>query len=633
MSGGNDWRGRAALPLGVATSLVAVALAAQLPLRLGLLIYTEQILAALLALGLCTCFLTRPLAAAGHWASRIDAVLAGLGLAAGLYLAVRYPTLSQNYFANRPEGAAIGAVLIPLTLEALRRTAGPTLTAVAAAFMAYALFADLVPGRLQGRDMAPVDLLAFAAVDANAMLGLPLAIVGTVVVVFIVFGQLLQQTGGAAWFTDLATSAVGRYRGGPAKIAVVASGLFGSISGSAVANVASTGILTIPMMKKAGLPAERAAAFEAAASTGGQIAPPIMGAAAFLMAEFLDRSYADVVVAAAIPAALFYFALLLMADMEATRLGMAGLPPEQVPPLRRVLRQGWYFNLPFALLVFMLFAWNKGPAEAVLWSAAALVGLAAIFGGSARRVGPTRFLRALANGGIAAADVILVGAAAGIIIGILENTGLSFGLTYVLVGLGESDLWILLITTAVICVILGMGMPTTGIYLLVATLAGPPLIKLGIDPMAAHLFVLYFGLMSMISPPVAIAAFAAASIAGASPMGTAVSAMRVGWIAFVMPFLFVTDPALLMQGSPLDILLAVAAVGFGIWAVAAGMSGQFTVALGRGERAAALAAGAMLLLSCFALDMKEPLMAAGGTALLALFLWIRRRSAASAVGS
>lgn len=634
MSGGSEWQGRMALLLGATTSLVAVGMAAQLPLRLGFLIYTEQILAVLLALALGVCFLTRPLKFDSRWARLADSALAGLGLAAGLYLAFRYPALSQNYFANRPEGAAIGAVLVPLTLEALRRTAGPALAVVALSFMAYALFADLVPGRLQGRDMAPVDLMAFATIDANAMLGLPLAIVAAVVVVFIVFGQFLQQTGGANWFTDLATSAVGRYRGGPAKIAIVASGLFGSISGSAVANVASTGILTIPMMKKAGLPAARAAAYEAVASTGGQIAPPVMGAAAFLMAEFLEMSYADVVIAAVIPAALFYFALLLTADMDAARLGMAGLPPEKVPPFRRVLREGWYFAVPFAVLVFMLFAWNKGPAEAVLWAAATLIVLAAVFGRRNGRIGPAAFLHALARGGIVAVDVILVGAVAGIIIGILENTGLSFGLTYVLVGLGESDLWILLGTTAVICVLLGMGMPTTGIYVLVATLAGPPLIKLGIDPMAAHLFVLYFGLMSMISPPVAIAAFTAASIAGAGPMKTAMSAMRIGWIAFVMPFLFVTDTALLMQGSALDILLAVSAVLFGIWAVAAALSGQLIVRLDRAERAAALAAGSTLLASCFVLQHKGLLMVAGGAGVLALFAWTRRRAAAaSTVGA
>jgi len=630
----SDWQGRAALPLGAAASLIAIAVAAQLPLRMGLLIYTEQILALLLGLALGICFLTRPLGHDGRWAQVLDALLSFLGLAAGVYLAIRYPTLSQNYFANRPESAAIGAVLIPLTLEALRRTAGPALVLVTAAFLVYALFANLVPGRLQGREMAPIDMMAFATVDANAMLGLPLAIVGTVVVVFIVFGQFLQQTGGANWFTDIATAAVGRYRGGPAKIAVVASGLFGSISGSAVANVASTGILTIPMMKKAGLPAQKAAAYEAVSSTGGQIAPPIMGAAAFLMAEFLDRSYADVVLAATIPAIMFYFALLLMADMDAARLGMAGLPRDRIPSARRVFRQGWYFVVPFAVLVFMLFARNKGPAEAVLWASVFLIALSAIFGGRNTRVGPPGLAKALANGGIAAVDVILVGAAAGIIIGILENTGLSFGLTYVLVGLGQSNMWILLAATAIICILLGMGMPTTGIYVLVATLAGPPLIHLGIEPMAAHLFVLYFGLMSMISPPVAIAAFAAASLAGSAPMGTALSAMRIGWIAFVMPFLFVTDPALLMEGSPVDILLAVSAVIFGIWAVAAALSGHLMVRLNRPERVAALAAGAMLLASCFVLPHKLVLMTVGGAGVLVLFLWTRRRATAtSPVGS
>jgi len=619
-----DWSWRVAVALGFAAGAVALALAGQLPLRLGLLIYTEQILAALLGLSLGVCFLTRRLTVWGRAGRIVDAVLAGLGLCAGLYLSIRYPELSQQYFLNKTEAAVIGAILIPLTLEGVRRTAGPALSVVTLLFMTYALVANLAPGELQGREMSPVDLVAFSAVDNVAMFGLPLTIAGTVVVVFVVFGQLLQQTGGAAWFTDLATCAVGRYRGGPAKIAVVASGLFGSISGSAVANVASTGILTIPMMKKAGFPAHRAAAYEAVASTGGQIAPPIMGAAAFLMAEFLELSYAEVIVAAAIPAALFYFAVLLTADLDAARLGAKPLPPDQVPRIRAVLRTGWYFPIPFVALVYMLFAWNLGPAEAALWAAAILLAAVALFGN--RRVGPVALARALANGGIAAVDVILVGAAAGIIIGILENTGLSFGLTYILVGLADGEMWVLLCATAVICILLGMGMPTTGIYVLVATLAGPPLIHLGIEPLAAHLFVLYFGLMSMISPPVAIAAFTAASIAGAGPMATAVSAVRLGWIAFVMPFLFVADTALLLEGSFQEIAVAVVSVVFGVWAVAAGLSGYFIVALGRLERGIALGAGTLLLASRFDLAHEPALVILGAAGTAGLYVLTRRRA-------
>ncbi|MDH5411048.1 MAG: TRAP transporter fused permease subunit, partial [Alphaproteobacteria bacterium] len=575
-------------------------------------------------------FLTRPLGAWGAVGRLTDGVFATAGLCVGFYLAYRYPVLSTEYYTNKTEAAAIGLLLIPLTLEGVRRTAGPALAVVTLAFMGYALIADMAPGQLQGRAMEPTSLVAFSAVDNVAIFGLPLTIAGTVVVMFVVFGQLLQQTGGANWFTDLATCAVGRYRGGPAKIAVVASGLFGSISGSAVANVASTGILTIPMMKKAGFPAHRAAAYEAVASTGGQIAPPIMGAAAFLMAEFLELTYAEVIAAAAIPAVLYYFAVLLTVDMDAARLGAAALPRDQVPPVTRVLRGGWFYSLPFAMLVFALFAWNLGPAEAALWAAATLLAAVGLFGRGKQRITPAKLWRTLANGGIAAVDVILVGAAAGIVIGILENTGLSFGLTYLLVGLAEGELWIMLVATAVICVLLGMGMPTTGIYLLVATLAGPPLIELGIHPLAAHMFVLYFGLMSMISPPVAIAAFTAASIAGAGPMKTAMTAMRVGWIAFVMPFLFIADTSLILQGSLTDILIAVTAVAFGIWAVAAGMSGYLIIALTGAERVATFAAGALLLLSRFNLPFRDMELVVGGAGLLALYLWTRRRSTVGA---
>jgi len=612
--------------LGAAISVIALGLAAQAPLRFGILVFTEQILAALLGLALAACFVSRPLGRWGRAGEALDALCAISGLGVGLYLALRYPVLAQEYYFRKAESAAAGIILVPLLLEGLRRTTGPALVTVTAAFLVYALAADLVPGHLQGRAMAPLDLVSFVTVDNLAIFGLPLTIIGTVVVVFIIFGQLLQHTGGATWFTDLAASVVGGYRGGAAKIAIVASGLFGSISGSAVANVASTGILTIPMMKKAGFPAHRAGAYEAVASTGGQIMPPIMGAAAFLMAEFLELSYADVITAAALPALLFYFSVLLTADLDAARLGAAPLPPGQVPPALQVLRRGWYFPLPFAVLIGLLFAWNLGPAEAALWAAALLIVVAFAFGGSDRRPGVKTMWQVLAGGGVAAVDVILVGAAAGMIIGILENTGLSFGLTYVLVGLGRGDLWLLLLATAAICIVLGMGMPTTGIYVLVATLAGPPLIELGIAPLAAHLFVLYFGLMSMISPPVAIAAFTAASIAGAGPTATAVSSMRIGWIAFVAPFLFVADPALILDGTWPQILIAAAMTALGIWAIAAGSSGYLVGALAPVERIIALASGALLFASRFTPDLAALLAIAGTAGFVGLYGVNRRQN-------
>lgn len=622
------WRRRVSLVLGGAISCAALALAVQAPLRLGLFIYTEQILAGLLGLALGVCFLVRPIESWGKVGVTIDWLLSFTGLATGGYLAWRYPQLAEAYFVNKGEAALIGIVLVPLVLEGLRRVTGMALVSVTAAFLLYALVADKVPGLLQGRAMAPVDLVGFVTVDNLAIFGLPLTIIGTVVVIFILFGQLLQVTGGANWFTDLATSAVGHYRGGPAKIAIVASGLFGSISGSAVANVASTGVVTIPMMKKAGFPPERAGAYEAVASTGGQIMPPIMGAAAFLMAEFLEMPYSQVILSAVVPALLFYFGVLLMADLEAARRDAKPLSAEDVPKARQVLRAGWYFPLPFAVLVYVLFWQNKGPAEAAIWAGLALVGAAAVFGRGDMRLTFGTLIRTLTTGGIGAIDVILVGAAAGIIIGILENTGLSFGLTYVLVSIGQGDLTVLLLATAVICIVLGMGMPTTGIYLLVATLAGPPLIELGIDPLAAHLFVLYFGLMSMISPPVAIAAFTAASIAGAPPMKTALASMRVGWIAFVVPFLFVADPGLLLKGDYQDIVVSLVIAVIGIWAVAAGISGYLIGALTGVERIAVVATGAILFASRIDGAPSTAMLVVGFVVAAGIYTLNRRRSAA-----
>lgn len=628
MTDQSDLRQRVAMVLGVVLSVIALALAGQVPLYLGLLVYTEQFLSVLLGLAVSICFLTRPVALFGRAGRAFDAVAAAVGLSAGCYLAYRYPQLSQEYYLNRTEAVTIGIFLIPLTLEALRRVTGPALMGITVLFMVYAMVANLAPGRLQGREMAPQDMLSFVTVDSVAIFGIPLTIAGTVVVAFIIFGQFLQQTGGAVWFTDLASSAVGRYRGGAAKIAVVASGLFGSISGSAVANVASTGILTIPMMKKAGFPAHRAAAYEAVASTGGQIAPPIMGAAAFLMAMLLEVPYADVVAAAAIPAALFYFSVLLAADFDAARHGTRGVSADEVPRLRTVMKEGWYFPLPFAALIFLLFSWNQGPAESALWALGLLIVVVSVFGDW--QFNFKNVFKALAGGGNASVDILLVGAAAGMIIGILENTGLSFGLTYLLVGLAEGELWLLLVTTAFICILLGMGMPTTGIYILVATLAVPPLIQLGIEPIAAHMFVLYFGLMSMISPPVAIAAFTAASIAGSPPMKTAMAAMKIGWIAFILPFIFIADPLLLLQGTWPDILFATVATALGIWAVGAGLSGYLLDHLSGLERGVALLAGALMLASHMGVENVVAVFALGAIPFAGLYLLARRKARAAA---
>lgn len=583
--------------LGFLVTFLALFIAADVPLRLGLLIYPEQVVAAILGLSIAICFLLLPVST--RWGQThvpwYDFLLSAAGLFAGVYLALRYPVLSQEFFSRPTETLVVGVLIILLVLEGLRRATGNSLLVVVAVFVLYAQVADQVPGRLQGIKRPIEELLPFLAIDTTAMFGTPLMIVGTIVVVFIFFGQLLMQTGGSEWFTDISTSAVGRTRGGSAKIAVVASGLFGSISGSAVANVASTGVITIPMMMRAGFSARTAGAFEAVASTGGQIMPPVMGAAAFLMAEFLQIPYSDVVIAAAVPAILYYLAVLIQADLEAARQNIPPVPNDLIKPFASVMRAGWYFPAPFVMLIVALFYWNAAPAEAALWASGTIIVLNVAFGFRGSRISPRGFLRALAETGQHSVDIVLVGAAAGMVIGIFENTGLGFGLTYLLVDFGRTSLFLLLVLTAVICVILGMGMPTTGIYLLVATLAAPPLLQLGVEPIAAHLFILYFGLMSMISPPVAIAAFTAASIARAGAMATALTSVRLGWTAFIIPFLFVYSPSLLLQGDALHVTIAVATAFFGVFFVSAGLIGYLQDRLRPFPRLLAGISGLMLI--------------------------------------
>ncbi|PQO23459.1 C4-dicarboxylate ABC transporter permease [Rhodobacteraceae bacterium WD3A24] len=581
---------------------VVLFLAANGPIRLGLLIYTEQLVALVLGASIALGLLTRSAGGIPQTrASVSDIVLALLALGAALHIAIRFPVLSQQFYQNLTESTVTAAVLVPLLFEALRRTTGWGLLSVVLLFLGYALVADKVPGQLQGRAVVPLDFLPFLAIDNTAIFGTPLRIVVNIVIAYVLFGSLLLATGGSKWFTDLAISLVGRSRGGSAKIAILASTFFGSISGSAVANVASTGIITIPLMKKSGFQPRTAAAFEAVASTGGQIMPPVMGAAAFLMAEFLRVGYTEVVIAAAMPALLFVFAVLVQADLEARRLDVPPVPDDMVRPVGAVFRAGWYFPIPFAVLISALFVWNRAPAEAALYAAGVLLVASAAFGHEGKRLTPRQLYDAVVATGKGSLEIVAIGAVAGVVIAVLESTGLGFGLTFILIELGRDSLFLLLVLSAVICVLLGMGMPTTGIYLLVVTLAAPPLIELGVDPMAAHLFILYFGLMSMISPPVAIAAFTAASIAQTAPMRTAVTSLRLGWPVFVIPFVFVYSPALLLRAGPVANIAAIGATTLGVWCFSTGVVGYFRSQMGVAGRLGAIlaAAAAFLFVTVF----------------------------------
>ncbi len=549
-SGEAQWLERAMQGLGWAMagtmSLAAIAYALDVPRRLALPLYTEQYLALILALTLGVAFLRYPLFRG--WFRLIDLACALAGFGAAFYIALFYPQLVNELVYRPLDGKIISIIIAVLTIEAVRRATGWGLTAVVAGFMLYGLFGHLLPFGVS-RAMLWDRLLIYVVADTNGMLGLPLMVAAIVVYTFILMGQVLQVSGGSAFFNDLAMAVVGRARGGAAKIAVVSSFLFGSVSGSAVANVVASGVVTIPMMKRSGYSPKFAAATESLASTGGQLAPPIMGAAAFLMAEFLQISYATVVLAAVIPTALYYFSIMLYVHVHATAQNLSIPEDVEIPRVRDVLKDGWHFILPFVILIGTLFWLNWRPELSALSAAGALAVLALVVPYRGFKPRLREVLGTIPATGFGVVEIIVISAAAGIVIGVLNLTGLSFSLTLQLVQLAAGNLFLLLIIAALVSVVLGMGMPTVGVYVLLASLIGPALVRAGIDPIAAHLFLLYFGMLSMITPPVALASFTAAAIAGSKPMETGFQAVKMGWVAYLIPFMIVFEPGLVMRSG------------------------------------------------------------------------------------
>lgn len=581
--------------LAVALTGMALMWSLDVPQMLGHAFYTEQYVAPVLGMAVAIAYLTMPaFGKKGQGVAWYDLVAAAAALIVGWYMGVGFPDLINLNMLRPPEVLIPGAILVVLVIEATRRAAGTALTLIVLFFVLYALAGNLLPGAFSARAQSWDRLAAYLAFDGNGILGTPLAIASTVVVAFIFFGNLLVATHGSQFFTDAAVLGMGRYRGGPMKIAVAASMLFGSISGSAVANVVATGVVSIPMMKRGGYPAHKAGAIEAVASTGGQLMPPVMGAAAFLMAEFLQVSYATVAVAALLPGVLYYMALFIQADLEAGKLGMTPVPRAEFPAPRLVLT-GLHFIFGFAVLIVALFSFNWLPDRAAYFASLLVVVTAFIFGYGGKRPTLPDLWKAVVDTGFGVVEILLISAAAGIVIGVLAITGLSFNLTYALISIGGGNIVLLLVLSAAVSIVLGMGMPTLGVYVLLATLIAPAMVELGIDRLAAHLYVLYFGMMSMITPPVAIAAFAAAAIAGAEPMRTGFAAVKFGWTAFIIPFLFVFSPSLLLKGDPVEVTFAVITAVIGVWQVSIGMAGFFLRPIGWVMRALFIITGLMSL--------------------------------------
>jgi len=544
-----------------------------------------------LAFALAVAFLTRP----GSLHS-LSIILAILSLLFGSWLAIRFPVLSENVFYHPTEALVVSLLGIVLILEAVRRTMGWSLIVILGLVCLYALFSSNFSGPLQSRSISPDRLLKFLVLDSASLAGAALTIAVAVVVPFLILAQLLLATGGAKFFSDFSLAIAGRKRGGAGKIAILGSAFFGSVSGSAVSNVASTGAITIPMMKDGGYQKETAGAIEAAASTGGQLMPPIMGAAAFLLAENLQANYIDVMKAALIPSILYYISLFMFADLEAGRRQIDRVPEHMIPNLSAVIKRGWFVFIPFALILIALFNFNLRPETAALVAVLSFIIISLFLRYDGSKLETSLFLKSFISAGKAAVEIILICAIAGMIIGLVARSGLSFGLGFFLVQLGKSSLLLLLIVTAVVCIVMGMGLPTVGVYLLLASLAAPPLVELGLNPMAAHLFVLYFGMLSMLTPPVAIAAFVAANLAKADAMRTALEAVRIGWPAYLIPFIFVATPELLLNGSlPMIVIVLVKSL-IGVAIITSGIVGFWKVELNSFERLLLMISGIIVLL-------------------------------------
>jgi TRAP transporter 4TM/12TM fusion protein len=569
---------RGPLAWAASSALIMIPLAGiffllNVPQMFGWLFFNEQYMGLFLALSLFATFILAPARASARpdhvpWHDRVAAVA---GLVVGLHIFIEYPRLVDTLGEITQARVILGLITILLLAEACRRLIGWPLVIIAAGFALYALFAYLFPGDFYGRGWSVSRLATYLYLDANGIFGLPLQVGSSIVLIFILFGEVLNAIGGAAFLSDFAHAVMGRFRGGQAKIAIVSSSLFGNISGSAVANVVVDGAFTIPMMKKAGYPPAQAAAVEAVASTGGQIMPPVMGAAAFLIAEYLQIPYAQVALAALVPAILYYVALFIQVDLLAARNGIYGLPRGELPYLGSVMPRSAGFLVPLTVLIVWMFFLNRRAEEAGLVATLSALIIGYLTPGV--RIGLGKIFKILTSMGRSMLEIAAITGLAGVVIGILQLTGLGFTLTFTLLNLGQNSAILLLVLTAVVSMILGMGMPTTAVYVLLAVLVAPGLAKLGIVPIAAHLFIFYFGMLSMITPPVCIASYAAASIGKTDPIKTGWEGMRLCAIAYVVPFLFVFSPSLLLIGQWWEVALSIATAIVGAILLGVGLVG------------------------------------------------------------
>ncbi|WP_018688545.1 TRAP transporter permease [Ahrensia kielensis] len=504
--------------------------------------------------------------------SGLDVTLLICGVSVAAYLIIIFSTQMRNSTGTpfAPIGMSIAAVAgTALILEMTRRVAGLALVIISAIFLAYVFIGQYLPGVLNSPAISWQRFFSQVYTDAG-ILGPTTAVSSTYIILFIIFAGFLQASKVGDYFVNFAFAAAGRSRGGPAKVAIFASGLMGMINGTSAGNVVATGSLTIPLMKRVGYSSKVAGAVEAAASTGGQIMPPIMGAGAFIMAEVTGIAYQDIAIAAIIPAILYYVSIYFMVDFEAAKLGMKGMKKEELPIFGELIKQIYLF-IPIIILIVALFmGYSVIRAGTLATAAAAMVSWLTPY-----RMGIKSIAKAFELSGLMSIQIIAVCACAGIIVGVISLTGVGARFSNLLLGLAETSQLLAMFFAMCIAIVLGMGMPTTAAYAVAASVVAPGLVQLGIPLLTAHFFVFYFAVVSAITPPVALASYAAAGISGANPMETSVASFKFGISAFIVPFMFFYNGAILMDGTWPEIIRAAITAIFGVFLLSAGVQGWF----------------------------------------------------------
>ena len=496
----------------------------------------------------------------------VNLLLAVLAIVSGGWLGWHgLEIIQKGWEYDAPPLADVMAfILILMTLEGVRRAGGPILLCTALLFGAYPLFAGYMPGFLWGTQFTLVETVRAHVLGVESIIGIPMQVVAELVIGFVIFGSVLVATKGSDFFMELASALLGTSRGGPAKVAVLGSGILGSLSGSVISNILTSGPFSIPTMRKVGYPASYAAAVEACASTGATLMPPVMGTVAFVMASFLGVPYSAIVLAAVIPALLFYAALLFQVDMFAARRGLQGLPRSETPDIWPVLKMGWPYLLSLAVLIYVLMGLRL-EARSPYYASAVMI-LATSFR-KETRMNWTRLKDLVLDIAVNVSTLVAVLAGIGLVVGGLSYTGVAGAFSRELLLYANGSVPLMLLAGAITSFVLGMGMTVTACYIFLSILLAPALVQAGLNPIASHLFILYWGMLSYITPPVALAAITAANVAGAKPMETGFRAMRLGLPLFVLPFIFVYDPALIMEGTWINIVERVVLTLVALWAI------------------------------------------------------------------